>query len=270
MKKESLTLRFLYSSFIGRVLLKIITLPIFSKFIGFFLSTRFSKLFIKRFVLKNKILLEEYEEVNYESFNAFFTRQIKKEKRKISQNVSSFIAPCDGFLKVYDIKKGLIFPVKQSYYSVSSLLQNEVLAKNYQEGYCLVFRLCVNHYHRYCYLDEGYHKSPIFIKGRLHTVRPIALENVAVFSENSREYTLLETKHFGEIIQMEVGALCVGKIKNYHKEYHFKKGEEKGLFLFGGSTIIVLVKKDQVKILNKFLENKEILVKMGEKIGEKR
>ena len=36
----------------------------------------------------------------------------------------------------------------------------------------------------------------------------------------------------------EAGISCEGKRK---------KGEEKGMFLFGGSTIIVLVKKEQVK-----------------------
>ncbi len=269
MNQESRVLKFLYNTFLGRLVLKLITFPIFSKLIGFFLCTKFSKIFIKRFVLKNNIHLEDYEEVNYKSFNDFFSRQIKVEKRKIAKSKNSFISPCDGLLSIYEIKKGLVVPIKQSFYSVSSLLQDEDLAQEFQEGYALVFRLCVNHYHRYCYIDDGYHSSPTFIKGRLHTVRPIALENVAVFSENSREYTLLETDHFGNIIQIEIGALCVGKIKNYYKEYSFKKGEEKGMFLFGGSTIVLLVKKEQVRFLPKYIKDEEIFVKMGEKIGEK-
>ena len=51
----------------------------------------------------------------------------------------------------------------------------------------------------------------------------------------------------------------------------FKKGEEKGMFLFGGSTIVLLVKKDAVvidrDILNNSVRNIETRVKCGEKIG---
>lgn len=269
MKKESFGLHFFYHTFIGRVVLKIVTIPFFSKVIGWFLCTKFSKIFIKRFIVKNEIDLDEYEEVEYKSFNDFFSRQIKKEKRVISKNKKNFIAPCDGLLSVYEIKKGLVIPVKQSEYTISSLLQDEKLAQEFQEGYVLVFRLCVNYYHRYCYLDDGYHSGSTFIKGRLHTVRPIALESRSVFTENSREVTVLETDHFGDVVQIEVGALCVGKIKNYYQEHLFKKGEEKGMFLFGGSTIILLVKDKTINIFDKYLSEEKVFVKMGQKIGEK-
>ena len=45
------------------------------------------------------------------------------------------------------------------------------------------------------------------------------------------------------------------------------------MFEFGGSTIIMLLKKDEVKILDEIFENtlnnKETIVRMGDKIGEK-
>lgn len=275
MKKEneSLGLRFLYHTMLGRCILKVLYCPFISRVVGMFLSTTLSKGIIKRFIRKNHIDMEEYKEEKYPNFNTFFTREIKKDCRPIVKKETDLISPSDGFLSVYQIEDGLVLPVKQSNYSISSLLKNEELAKKYKDGICMVFRLCVNHYHRYCYLDEGTKEKNIFIPGVLHTVRPIALESIPVFIENAREYTILHTKHFGDVVQIEVGALFVGKIKNQHQEYSFQRGEEKGMFLFGGSTIILLFQKDAVWLPKEYFEKTEkgyeISVKMGEKIGRK-
>lgn len=79
----------------------------------------------------------------------------------------------------------------------------------------------------------------IRISGILHTVNPIAVESVPVYHENTREYCLLKTERFGTLIQMEVGAMMVGRICNYHGPRYVKKGSEKGRFEFGGSTILL-------------------------------
>lgn len=273
MKKESIGLRFLYHTILGRCFLKVLSCRFVSKEVGLFLSTSPSKILIKRFIRKNNIPMEEYKEENYPNFNAFFDREVKEECRPIAKKETDLISPCDGFLSVYSIKDGLVLPIKQSSYSIASLLQNEELAKKYQDGICMVLRLCVNHYHRYCYLDEGTKEKNVSIPGVLHTVRPIALESIPVFIENAREYTILHTKHFEDVVQIEVGALFVGKIKNHHEEYSFHRGEEKGMFLFGGSTIILLFQKNAAHITKEYFEKTEkgyeIPVKMGEKIGNK-
>ena len=65
---------------------------------------------------------------------------------------------------------------------------------------------------------------------------------------NTREYTILNTDNFNKVIFMEVGALMVGRICNYHNEYKFRSRCLKWyLFEFGGSTIIVIVKENTVK-----------------------
>jgi len=126
-------------------------------------------------------------------------------------------------------------------------------------------------YHRYCYIDSGKKSRNYRIKGVLHTVNPIAHESVHVFKENTREYSVLFSENFGKILLMEVGALLVGKIVNYHDEAYVKRGEEKGRFEFGGSTIIVCLEKGRAVIDKDIMENSlngiETLVKMGEKIG---
>lgn len=272
-QKESLFLRFLYHTAVGRFLLKLLSSRFVSRMAGLFLSSPFSRFLIKGFIKKNHIPMEEYEDEKCKSFNAFFSRKIKKEYRPIEKSENILISPSDGFVSVYPIKEGLVLPIKQSVFDIPSLLQNEKLASKYQNGTCVVLRLCVEHYHRYCYLDEGTKEKNIYIPGKLHTVRPIALEKIPVFMENAREYTTLHTKNFKDVVQIEIGALLVGKIKNYHEEHHFLKGEEKGTFLFGGSTIVLLFQEKTIEISKKMEEASkkglETAVKMGEEIGKK-
>ncbi len=268
--KESGTLHFLYHTVVGRFVLKLLIARWVSKLCGAFLESRFSKPLIKKFVKNNGIDLSIFEADNFGSFNDCFCRKIKDGYRPFPQDENIFFSPCDGLLSAYRINDDTVIPVKQSKYTIPSLLNDTALAKKYQDGTCLVFRLCVNHYHRYCYPVSGVKSENIFIKGKLHTVRPIALESSPIFTENCREYTVIDTENFGSVLQMEVGAMLVGKIKNHHGKGPVTRGEEKGMFLYGGSTIIVLLEKDKVKINNRFFEatnqNKETPVKMGESL----
>ena len=187
--------------------------------------------------------------------------------------ISDFISVGDSRLTVYPIDKNLTFPVKQSEYCVSSILQDEKLAKRYQDGLCIVFRLCVDDYHRYSFFDSGKIKNTYFIPGRLHTVSPIVYEHYQVFQENSRQVSVLETDHFGTVAWVEVGALMVGKIVNHPKK-EFQRGEEKGYFEFGGSTIVLFLEKNQLEIdpliLKYSSEKVEVKVSLGTVIGKKK
>ena len=254
------TLQFLYHTIPGRCVLKVLTRPGISKACGRFLDSDLSHFLIKSFADKHEIDLSEYELDGVRSFNDFFSRKIKEGLRPIDMDEKHLIAPCDGLL-----------PVKQSNYTISSLLRNPKLAAHYCDGYCLVFRLCVNHYHRYCYVDSGKKSRNVFLPGVLHTVRPIALAQYPVFTANIRAYTLIRTPEFGTVVQMEVGAMLVGRIVNHEQEAQVIRGAEKGMFQYGGSTIIVLIGKDQVQMREDLLKNAqfgvETAVQMGETIG---
>ncbi len=267
-------LRFIYQNFFGRMILSILIKPVVSKLAGCFLSTSLSCKLIPWFIKKNNIDMEDYPKVEYKSFNDFFTRHIKMSTRSVDMRNDHFISPCDAKLSIYKIDEKSLFHIKGSMYSVASLLKSDILAQKYQGGYCLIFRLSVDDYHRYCYIDDGRKSKNIFIPGKLHTVQPIAIEKVNIFKENSREYTVCYTDHFDEVIYVEVGAMLVGKIANRHQEYHFVRGEEKGHFEFGGSTIVLLVKKNQVEFDEEIIQNTdhgfETKVKLGEKIGNKK
>ena len=152
------------------------------------------------------------------------------------------------------------------------MLRNAELAEKFIGGLCLVFRLTVTDYHRYFFFDGGVADGNTFIKGRLHTVQPAALEKRRVFTENCREYTVLETDNFGTAVQVEVGAMMVGRIVNDVKSGRFERGDEKGRFEFGGSTVVLLLQKDKAALDPEFFANtaldRETVVKCGERIGK--
>ena len=271
-KKESLSLRFLYRTLVGRLFLKILTARWISKLAGKFLDSRMSKPLISRFVKKNNINLSDFYADDFTCFNDCFTRKIREGRRNIDMSPDAFISPCDSLLSAYHIEEDLVLRIKGSDYKIKDLLSGSDMAEHFSGGTALIFRLCVTHYHRYIYFDSGRKGENVFIPGKLHTVRPIALETLPVFVRNCREYTIMNTDNFGTAAQIEVGALLVGKIKNHHSDHSFERGEEKGTFLYGGSTIVLLLQKDRVNLreeIFKATENgEETDVLMGEKLGE--
>ncbi len=266
-------LRFCYHSPLGKPLLWLATRRFLSKAAGAFLDSRLSRSLIKGYAKRNNIDLSQFESGPFRSFNAFFTRRIRPELRPFDMDADAFISPCDSKLSVYQIDSKATFDIKGYSYTAAALIQDVELAARYEGGICLVFRLCVDDYHRYHYLDSCTHDAPRFIKGRLHTVQPIALESRRVFTENCRECTLLHTESFGDVMQVEVGALMVGRIVNNNTGGTFHRGEEKGRFEFGGSTIVLLIEKDRVLLDDELWENtaseKETVVLCGERIGQK-
>lgn len=270
---ENKSISFLYKTLPGRVLLRLLIKPILSGFFGFIMDRGISKPFISRLTKSYGICLDDYKDVKYKSFNDFFTRELKEGSRPISANPSDVISPCDAKLTAYPITSESVFLIKNSAYSVKDMLRDEQLAKKFDDGVCLIYRLMPDDYHRYCHIDDGNIVSHKKIKGVLHTVRPIAFDRYNVYKENAREYSVLQTRNFGKVIQMEVGALFVGRIINHKTDGAFSRGEEKGMFEFGGSTIVMLFQKNTVSINNTIFENtqndKETIVKQGYIIGEK-
>lgn len=270
---SNIALRFLYNTIPGRIILKPLVSPVFSKFTGLILNSRISKIIIPLFVKCNNINVEEYEKREYKSYNDFFTRKGVKGFRKIDMSCNSFVSPCDCSLSVHKIDDNMEYQIKNSKYKIKDLLKNEELAKEYSGGYIFISRLAVDNYHRYIFVDDCSIESTKYIKGILHTVQPIAFNSCNVFAENCREISVISTKNFGKIIQCEVGALIVGKINNYKFFLPVRRGTKKGMFEFGGSTIITLVKKNTVKIRKDIAVNSingvETPVLLGEKIAQK-
>lgn len=264
----------LYDTKAGRVLLKVLVQPEVSKLGSAFLDSRFSKPIITPFIRKNQLDMSPYEDEEYESYNHFFTRRIKKGMRPFAEDTDRVCAPCDSKLSVYPIDEDGTFEIKNTIYTMESLLRSKKLAKHYQGGILCVFRLTVDDYHHYAYIDEGTKTKNYHIPGVFHTVNPVANDAYPVYTENTREFSILKSEHFGNILMMEVGALLVGKIVNHHEECKVHRGMEKGYFEFGGSTVILAFEKNQIEpdadILANWNEGYETVVKLGEGIGTKK
>lgn len=261
----------LYGHALGRAVLKPLVCPCVSKAAGWFLSTRLSKVLISPFIRSSGIDMSQFEETEYRSYNEFFSRKMKPEARPIRQDPRLLIAPCDSKLTAMPVTQDGLFTLKHTEYTVASLLKNPELAAKYEGGYALIFRLTVDDYHRYCYIADGRKDENIRIPGVLHTVNPIANDVFPIYKENTREYSTLHTDVFGDILMMEVGALLVGRIVNHHGCIEVKRGQEKGYFQFGGSTIVLLLEKGKAVIDDDILANSsagtETIIRMGEQIG---
>ncbi len=262
-----------YNHTTGRILLRPFLSPLFSKAGGAVLRTGFSKILIAPFVRSHAIDMSEYEARDYHSYNDFFTRKIKAGARKIDRAEHVLISPCDGRLCVYPVSENSVVTIKHTPYTVGSLVRNQKLAGRYAGGYLWVFRLCVEDYHHYVYADSGKVSAQVQIPGVFHTVNPVANDNFPIYKENTREYALLKSEQFGTILQMEVGAMLVGKIRNRPGNRLVQRGEEKGNFAFGGSTVILITQRGKVcpdsDILSQSERGIETRVRMGEQVGKK-
>ena len=263
-------LDFLYNNPAGRLLLWIAVSPLVSGIYGKVNSTRRSAKKIPAFIESQKIDMSQFEEREYRSFNDFFARKIKPGMRPVDMGKNVLISPADSKLLVYKIDENTKMNIKGRDYTVSELLGEErAEAEEFKDGLALVFRLCVDDYHRYCFPDSGRLISSRKIRGKLHTVSPVSKDH-KIYKENTRNVSILKTDNLGLITYIEVGALLVGKITDHGKEF-FDKGEEKGFFEPGGSTVIMLVRGVAIDedIMRQSAEGIETKVRYGERIGEK-
>lgn len=251
---DSLTLRFLYRTAPGRLLLKLLIQPKVSETAGYYLSSRASKWLVPYYIRKHDIDMKgvEIPSGGFASFNDFFTRKIITALPKRAEG--ELLSPCDGWLSRVKIRDTTVFMIKATRFSLQDLLGDPKLAEQFRDGEALIFRLTPADYHRYGYAADGQILSEKKIAGKLHCVRPIALRGIPVFAQNSREYQVIQTERFGTMVQMEIGALLVGKIKNHDRMQklnnvqNIQSGAEKGYFEFGGSTIILLFQKDAIRL----------------------
>ena len=268
-----------YESLIGKNLTEIfLKKKLFSKLYGLYCDTKLSSnkinAFIKDYNIDINLSLKKANEFN--SFNEFFARKLTSSAREINFDLNALISPGDGRLTCYtNISIDNLVQVKNITYSLRKLINNDNIASNYENGVCLILRLAPTDYHRFHFIDSGIPTESHFINGFYYSVNPIALKNISnIFCENKREWTLFKSDNFDEVLMIEVGATCVGSIiQTYTPDTKVNKGDEKGYFKFGGSTIILFFKKDTVNIDADILQQSnlgfESKVSFGETIGYK-
>lgn len=269
-------LSFLYTTELGQALTNtILNKRVISSIYGQMVKSRRSISSIPKFIRHYNIDINEIKRPleSFRSFNDFFIRELKEGVRPVDTNPAHLISPADSRLFVFDLAKHPELPVKGYWYALTDLIKDKKLAKEFADGWCFIYRLAPADYHRYCYIDNGHHDKVKRIRGVLHSVHPVALSvTKSLLAKNYRELTILHTENFNKVIHLEVGALFVGKVVQRNRNaYAFHRGEEKGWFEFGGSTIIQIFRKDAIVPDNDILEQTahrvETIVKIGEKVG---
>ena len=272
-------LKFLYYNPLGKLSLNLLVKrKMLTQIYGKKMNSSSSKEKIAPFVKNYNINLEEAEKnmEDFLSFNDFFYRKLKRGARKIDYNSDVLVSPADGkILGFENIDKLDQYFVKGDTFSLEEFFQDKELAKRYEGGTFLIIRLAPVDYHRFHFPTNGKINKSKLINGSYFSVSTLAVkENIKIFLENKREFSILESENFGAVAMFEVGASMVGGIKQtYEADTHVSKGDEKGYFYFGGSTCILIFQKDKMKIDEDILRNTqnslETKIYMGEKIGTK-
>lgn len=272
-------LKFLYYNPFGKLSLEaVVKRKFLSRWYGKKMDSPKSCEIIENFARENGIDLNEAEKNlnEFTSFNDFFIRKLKEGARKIDFEESTLVSPADGkVLVIENIHDSSKFFLKGEEFTLGDFFKNEVLAEKYLGGIMVIVRLAPADYHRFHFPADGKISMSRKIEGYYYSVSPHAIrQNFRIFCENKREYSILSTEKFGDICIAEIGATMVGGIKQtYEPDTFVKKGDEKGYFYFGGSTVIMFLEKDRVEIDRDILENSingiETKVFMGEGIGKK-
>ena len=223
-----------------------------SQFGGLMMNWSYSKRKIAPFVDEHEMDMNDYivPIEGYKNFNQFFYRKLQDNKRPIGEGL---VSPADGKIVVFDtIRSCMGFYVKDCTFNLVTFLKDKELADKYEGGSMMIIRLAPADYHRFHFPADGIPNETKKIKGYYYSVSPMALQqNMRIFLQNKREYCTLKTQEFGDVLLCDVGATLTGSIvQTYTSGQPIKKGDEKGHFAFGGSTVVILFEKDKSGILD--------------------
>lgn len=266
------SLRFLYTTRLGGAICLILSrFSIFSKMVGFWQNLSFTRKKILPFIEAFHIRTEEFEKPpeTFVSFNDFFTRALRQGARSLEGEA---ICPADGRYLVFpDVSKEKSFQVKGQPFTLEKLLQDPTLSEEFRGGSLVLIRLAPCDYHRFHFPFDCTPSEPKLINGPLYSVNPIALKrNIGILCENKRVLCELESQDFGKVLFIEIGATNVGSIHQTFTPYaSYKKGEEKGYFSFGGSSIILLFKPKRIEFARDLLEHSREGVETRALFGQK-
>lgn len=245
-----------------------------SQLCGAYQSSSWSAREIEPFIQRFNIHRNEFEDGPFSTFNEFFSRKLKPGTRPFTADPREMPAFAEGRYLAYDqVRTDSTYPVKGTELSISSLMGSDQKAKPFLGGPMFIARLSPVDYHRFHFPDDGTIQETYSIHGKLDSVSPIALhEKKDIYLKNERRISILNTINFGQIAYIEIGALCVGKIVQTHPvDAPFARGDEKGYFLFGGSTVIMIGQPGRwtpdPDLLFHTQQGQETLIQLGTKIG---
>lgn len=273
-------LRWSYGNPLGAISLEgFVKRPFFSTWYGRRMSTPESAARVAPFILKYGLDPADFADApdSYRSFNEFFSRKLKPSARPVDTDPESVVFPADGRHLGFDRASQIagVF-VKGQKFDLTALLGDAALAARFADGALVLSRLCPVDYHRFHFPAAGVPGETRLINGPLYSVNPIALrKNLGYLWTNKRTVTELRTEHLGTVLCMEIGATCVGTIRQtFSPETAVAKGAEKGYFAFGGSSTITIFEPGAVKLAADLVEwssqQTELYARVGTRMGSPR
>ena len=241
------------------------------------------KAFIRSFAKAYNVSLEEYERQNfnaYESFNDFFTRELKDDARAIDAITDGIVSPADGVIsQLGQIEDAKLLQAKGRYYEIGQLLADTDDGDYFADGSFATVYLAPSNYHRVHMPFAGTLTTTRYVPGTLFSVNNSTAANVPdLFARNERLVCLFDTE-YGKAAVVMVGAMIVagietvatGKItrtKDIQQAQHnisLAKGDELGRFYLGSTAIVILPKAAKADWQNSMKAN--TVVKMGQLLG---
>jgi len=270
-------LRWAYETGIGRAATDVL---VRRKFLSWYYGRRMDRPHsgskVLPFVVDYNLDADEFDRQawEYKTFNDFFSRRLRPEARPIATGEETAILPADGrHLAFPQLANTDGFYVKGQKFSLDELFGSAERAAPFEGGSMVVSRLCPVDYHRFHFPVTGTPRNPELINGFLYSVSPIALRRrVSYLVQNKRMLTLIESDKFGLVAMLEIGATMVGTIKQLFVDGRVnEKGEEKGLFKFGGSCVITVFQRGRITLADDLIEHsreyREVYAKMGDVLG---
>lgn len=207
-----------------------------------------------------QVALEEavMPETAFESFDDFFTRQLREGMRPLHPDESALVSPADGRIEdIGPITEGGRLRIKGSDYGVADLVGDPADVARYAGGQFVVVYLSPRDYHR-VHAPIGGEVSLIrSMPGDYYPVNAIGVRHVpSLFSRNRRVAIVIDTKTHGRVTVVMVSAMVVGRISvsgidardvpiGTHRidpPRAVARGDEIGIFRLG-STAVVFVEK---------------------------
>jgi phosphatidylserine decarboxylase len=223
----------------------------------------------------------------FETFNAFFTRELKPGAREIDPDPMVFVSPSDGKISQSGrITNDRAVQAKGQHYSIRSLLANDPSSAEFINGFFTTVYLSPKDYHRVHMPFDGKLQRMIHVPGRLFSVAPYTVRQVPdLFARNERVVSLFDTAH-GPMALILVGAMLVSSMETVwsgvvtpprgrkvtrgdwsRRDIRLARGEEMGRFNMG-STVILLLPPAAVSSINHYESGDDVV--MGQRLGRLR
>ena len=226
---------------------------------------------IEPFIAKHRIDMSEFKPQIFRSFADFFGREFRPGLREFPAAPEQMGAFSEArYFAWRSIHREQEFPIKGHSLSAEKILGASERAERFTAGPVLLARLAPVDYHHNHYPDDGKTIDSAWIGGPLWTINWHALLHQSdILFRNHRQVNILQTRHFGQIAFVEVGAMSVGRIQQMHPlDTPFCRGNEKSIFKFGGSAVVVfgqpgawLPSKD---LIDNTAKGMETLVRLGD------